>query len=190
VARFGAREAFFGVIPSAARMTTTNYRTPGLQAGIWGRAIITSVPTPQRQRPLGLAVFLVISGIIGFLAAWALTLDKFKLLADPAASLGCNINPTVQCGKNLTAWQGAVFGFPNPLMGIAGFVAPILVGVAVIAGARFARWFWMLFNLGIIGAFALVCWFIAQSLLVLGTLCPWCMVVWSVTIPLFWTVTL
>jgi hypothetical protein len=24
---------------------------------------------------------------------------------------------------------------------------------------------------------------------VLGTLCPWCMLVWSVTIPLFWVVT-
>ncbi|GAB3034716.1 vitamin K epoxide reductase family protein [Parafrigoribacterium mesophilum] len=148
------------------------------------------MPTPQRQRPLGLAIFLVVSGIIGFLAAWALTLDKFKLLADPGASLGCNINPTVQCGKNLTAWQGSVFGFPNPLLGIAGFVVPILVGVSILAGARFARWFWILFNLGVVGAFGLVCWFITQSLLVLGTLCPWCLVVWSVTIPLFWAVTL
>jgi uncharacterized membrane protein len=144
----------------------------------------------QRKRPVGLAVFLVVAGIVGFIAAWALTLDKFLVLANPSATLGCNINPTVQCGKNLAAPQGSVFGFPNPILGIAGFVAPIVVGAAIIAGARFARWFWMLFNLGVIGAFVFVCWLIGQSILVLGTLCPWCLVVWSVTIPLFWAVTL
>ena len=40
------------------------------------------------------------------------------------------------------------------------------------------------------GAFAFVCWLIYQSIFALGTLCPWCMVVWTVTIPLFWAVTL
>jgi hypothetical protein len=33
-------------------------------------------------------------------------------------------------------------------------------------------------------------WLIGQSIFVLGTLCPWCMVVWTVTIPMFWAVTL
>ena len=33
-------------------------------------------------------------------------------------------------------------------------------------------------------------WLIGQSIFVLGTLCPWCMLVWLVTIPLFWVVTL
>lgn len=148
------------------------------------------VPPIQRKRPVGLAVFFVVAGIIGFVAAWALTLDKFLVLANPSAALGCNINPTVQCGKNLAAPQGSVFGFPNPILGVAGFVAPIAVGVAILAGGRFARWFWMLFNLGVIGAFAFVCWLIGQSIFVLGTLCPWCLVVWSVTIPLFWALTL
>jgi uncharacterized membrane protein len=30
----------------------------------------------------------------------------------------------------------------------------------------------------------------SQSIFSLGTLCPWCMVVWSVTILMFWTLTL
>jgi uncharacterized membrane protein len=96
----------------------------------------------------------------------------------------------VQCGTNLGSWQGAVFGFPNPLLGISGFVAPIAVGVALLAGARFARWFWWLFNLGLAGALALVIWLIGQSIYVLSVLCPWCMLVWSVTIPLFLVVTI
>ncbi len=33
-------------------------------------------------------------------------------------------------------------------------------------------------------------WLITQSLFVLATLCPWCMVTWSVVIPSFFVVTL
>ena len=146
-------------------------------------------PSQPSKRPVGLAIFLIIAGVIGFAAAWALTLDKFAVLIDPATQLECDISVIVACGPNLQSWQGSVFGFPNPLLGVAGFVAPIAVGVAILARSRFARWFWLLFNLGIAGALAFVCWLIGQSIFVLGTLCPWCMVVWSVTIPLFWAVT-
>jgi uncharacterized membrane protein len=140
--------------------------------------------------PWALAVFLIVTGALGWWAAFQLTLDKFALLLDPDAALSCNFNPLVQCGKNLDSWQGAVFGFPNPLIGLGGFVAPIAVGVALLAGARFARWFWIAFNVGLAGALAFVIWLISQSIYVIGTLCPWCMLVWSVTIPLFWVVTL
>lgn len=146
--------------------------------------------TPAPRLPWLLAIFLIVTGALGWLSAFALTLDKFALLKDPDADLDCNFSLLVQCGKNLDAWQGEVFGFPNPVIGLGGFVAPIAVGVALLAGARFARWFWIAFNLGIAGALAFVIWLISQSIFVLGTLCPWCMLVWSVTIPLFWVVTL
>ena len=66
----------------------------------------------------------------------------------------------------------------------------IAVGVGMLAGARFSRWFWLLFNAGMLGALGFVVWLISVSIFVLGTLCPWCMVVWSVTIPMFWVLTL
>ena len=130
------------------------------------------------------------TGVLGWWAAFSLTLDKFAVLADPNADLDCNLSVLVQCGANLDSPQGSAFGFPNPLLGLGGFVAPIAVGVGLLAGARFANWFWALFNLGVAGALAFVVWLIAQSIFVLGTLCPWCMLVWLVTIPLFWVVTL
>ena len=155
------------------------------------RAIIAKVSQdPTATQPRVLPLFLILAGAIGFWASWELTIAKFQTLTDPGSSLGCDFSVLVQCGRNLESWQGSVFGFPNPLLGLGGFVAPIAVGVGMLAGARFARWFWMLFNLGVAGALAFVCWLIAQSIFVLGTLCPWCMVVWSVTIPLFWAVTL
>lgn len=144
----------------------------------------------ETRRPWILAVFLIVTGALGWTAAFALTLDKIRLLTNPDADLSCNINPIVECGTNLVSWQGEVFGFPNPLIGLGGFVAPIAVGVALLAGARFANWFWIAFNLGLAGALGFVVWLISQSVFILGTLCPWCMLVWSVTIPLFWVVTL
>jgi uncharacterized membrane protein len=141
------------------------------------------------RRPLALAIWLVIGGAIGFIAAFALTLDKFQVLEHPAKTLGCNISVIVQCGKNLGSAQGSAFGFPNPVIGLAGFFAVIVVGMSILAGAAFARWYWIVFNLGLTFAICFVIWLISQSIFVLGTLCPWCMVVWVVTIPLFLAVT-
>ncbi|MFU8946956.1 vitamin K epoxide reductase family protein [Mycetocola zhadangensis] len=140
--------------------------------------------------PRVLAVFLILAGVIGEIAAFALTIEKIHTLTAPGESLSCDFSVLVQCGANLQSWQGSLFGFPNPLLGLAGWAAPIAVGAAILAGARFARWFWLLFNIGLAGALAFVVWLISQSIFVLGTLCPWCMVTWSVTIPAFLAVTL
>lgn len=148
---------------------------------------------PEQQthtRPMALAVWLVIAGVVGWWAAFSLTMEKFEALADPDAIASCDFSPLVQCSANLDSWQGSVFGFPNPILGLTGWVAPIVVGTAILARARFARWFWLLFELGMLFAFGFVCWLIAQSIFVLGTLCPWCMVTWVVTIPTFYAVTL
>lgn len=143
-----------------------------------------------RTRPTVLAVWLVIAGAIGWWAAFSLTMERFHQLANPGSAASCDFSPLVQCSANLTSWQGSVFGFPNPILGLAAWIAPIVVGAALLAGARFARWFWILFELGMTFAFVFVIWLISQSIFVLGTLCPWCMVTWAVTIPTYYAVTL
>lgn len=160
-----------------------------MRAGGEGDAIIRIMPHPRsRTRPTGLAVWLIVAGAVGWWAAFALTMERFHLLQQPGALASCDFSVLVQCTANLQSWQGSVFGFPNPLLGLAGWVAPIVVGAAVLAGARLARWFWLCFGAGIAFAFGFVVWLIGQSIFVLGTLCPWCMVTWAVTIPTFWAV--
>lgn len=141
----------------------------------------------QRPRPVFYAAWLIVAGVIGWWAAFQLTIDKFIQLANPDADLSCNVSVMIQCGKNLGSWQGEVFGFPNPIIGLTAWMAPIVVGVALLAGARFPRWFWALFGVGITFGFGFVCWLIWQSLYAqnLGVLCPWCMLTWSVMIPTF-----
>ena len=141
------------------------------------------------KRPVILALFLIVFGIIGWIAAFALTVEKFALLTDPQAVLGCDLSPLVQCSTNLLSDQGALFGFPNPILGLSGWIAPIVLGAAILSGARFSRVFWLLFNLGVAAAMALVVFLIITSIFFLGTLCPWCMVTWVVTIPTFLAVT-
>jgi len=144
---------------------------------------------PRSRAPLAFALTLIVTGAVGWWAAFSLTLDKIAVLKHPDAVLDCNISVLVQCGKNLGSWQGSVLGFPNPIIGLAAWIAPIIVGVSLLAGARFARWYWILFNLGVAGAQLFVIWLIHESIFDLGTLCPWCMLTWSMVIPLFFTVT-
>ncbi|GAB3130544.1 vitamin K epoxide reductase family protein [Glaciibacter psychrotolerans] len=147
-------------------------------------------PSEPLTRTRGLGIFLVIGGAIAFAAAFALTLDKIHVLQNPDSQLSCNFSVLIGCSKNLASWQGALFGFPNPLIGLAAWSVVITIGMAILAGARFARWFWILFTAGVWAALAFVIWLIAQSIFVLDVLCPWCMVTWAVTIPTFWAVTL
>lgn len=142
------------------------------------------------RRPIVVAIWLVFAGVVGWWAAFSLTMERFHQLMNPGAAASCDFSVLVQCSTNLESAQGSVFGFPNPIIGLAAWIAPIVVGTALLAGARFARWFWALFWVGFAFALTFVIWLISQSLFVLSTLCPWCMVTWSVVIPSFFVVTL
>jgi uncharacterized membrane protein len=150
--------------------------------------VIERMPRPS----LPLAILLIVGGIVGLIAAFALTLDKIAFLQDPNFVPSCNISPLVGCSKNLNSPIGSAFGFPNPLLGLMMFPAPIIVGVASLAGVRFPRWFWAAFNLGMAFAIGFVAWLITQSIFNfdLRVLCPWCMAVWSVVIPMSLATTL
>lgn len=128
---------------------------------------------------------LLVCGLVGLLAAFLLTIDTIKLSKDPTLNLPCNINPFISCSSVIGSQQGAVFGFPNPLLGIAGFSAITTLAVLIILGASPDRRFWKIFMIGITLAIVFVHWFIYQSIYVLGSLCLYCMVTWTVTWPIF-----
>jgi uncharacterized membrane protein len=138
----------------------------------------------------GLAWWLLTGGLIGLLAAFVLAVEKYALLADPAYVPTCSLNPVLSCGSIMASPQAEAFGFPNPLLGVAGFPVVAATGAALLAGARLAEWFWAALQLGVTAAVLFVHWLIAASLYRIGALCPYCMVVWAVTIPLFTAVTL
>ena len=132
---------------------------------------------------------LVIGGAIGLLASAQLTIEKFHLLENPEAGLSCDISPIVACGAVINTDQAKAFNFPNPMIGLSGFAVLITIGMGMFAGASFKRWFWLGLEAGAIFGVGFVHWLIFESLYRIGALCPYCMVVWTVTIPLFWYIT-
>ncbi len=135
------------------------------------------------------AWILVVGGILGLIAAFELTLEKVRVLADPTYIPACDLNPVLSCGSVIITPQAEVFGFPNPVLGLTGFAVVITLGVLLAAGVAMPRWVWLGLNAGALLGFAFVQWLVWQSLYSIGSLCPWCMVVWTVTAPIFVWVT-
>lgn len=133
---------------------------------------------------------LLIGGVVGVLCSGILTVEKIQLLKHPASPLNCDLNPIVACGPVINTPQASAFGFPNPIIGLVGFAIVATTGTAMLAGATFKRWFWMGLEAGVIFGISFVTWLQFQSIFRIGALCPFCLVVWSVTIPIFWYTTL
>ncbi|MFM9429949.1 vitamin K epoxide reductase family protein [Arthrobacter sp. MP_2.3] len=146
-------------------------------------------PLPPMTRDRPFAWLLLITGVVGWLASGALVLEKLAVLKDPSHVTVCDVNPWISCGQVMQTWQGSVFGFPNMFMGIVAFAVVITTAMGMLAGATFARWYWLGLQAGVTLGFAFVVWLWSQALYAIHILCPFCMVVWAATIPLFVWVT-
>lgn len=140
-------------------------------------------------RPRAMGWFLIVGGVLGLWASYALSIDKFRLLADPQATLSCDFNPFFSCGSVMSNWQSELLGFPNQFLGVAAFVFPLLIGVMLVSGATIPRWIMVGLNIGLLAGVGLVMFLFYSSIFVIGVGCPWCMLVWLVTIPMFVVVT-
>jgi uncharacterized membrane protein len=135
------------------------------------------------------AWILIVAGIVGIVASIELIVQKIGVLSNPDYVPNCDINPILSCGSVINTDQASLFGFPNPILGVIGFTVVVIFGVLLFAGIELPRWMWLGLNAGALAGMFFVIWLVSQSLYVIGALCPWCMVVWSVTIPIFWQVT-
>lgn len=145
-----------------------------------------AVPALVRAKPFGW--FLVVAGAVAWIASATLVLERLHLYTNPDAKISCDINSWISCGDVMKTSQAAIFGFPNPFIGLVAFAVVITTGMVLLAGADLRRWYWIGLQAGITLGFVLICWFFTQAVYVLAILCPYCMVVWAMMIPLFvWT---
>lgn len=135
------------------------------------------------------ALVLVLASSIGLAASFILTLEKFSLLKNPVAVLSCDLNPIVSCGSVIQSKQAEAFGFANPLIGLIGFAVIITIGMGILAGAKYKRWFWLGLESGAVLGVLFSHWLVYQSIFVIQALCPFCIVVWAVVIALLVLVT-
>ena len=135
------------------------------------------------QRLTGLV--LLLGGLIGWIASLELQVGKEFLLANPGASLSCDVNPFISCGNVMMTWQSSALGIPNMAIGLAGFALMGAIGALMISRAELPAWFrWARLG-GMTFAVGYVHFLAVSTIFVIRALCPWCMVIWTVTAPMF-----
>ena len=133
---------------------------------------------------------LTIGGIIGIICSLVLTYDQIQIWKTPNYRPDCNLNPIVSCGSVINSGQGDVLGIPAPFFGLIAFGVLTTVGVALLSGAKFKRWFWIGLEIGAIGGVASAFWLFLLSMYKVHALCPFCLSVDVVVYTLFWYISL
>lgn len=182
--------------PGAAGVTAAPDLPPRPPAGAGPRAAAgapaaaDTAGAADRRHGAGrpLALLLTAGGTIGWLASFQLSVEHDRVLRDAGYVPACSVNDVIGCGGALESWQGSLFGFPNMPLGLTGFAVVAALGAAALGGARLHRLVWLALAGGLLAAVGFTHWLIHQSLYVLGTLCPYCVVIWLVTVALFWYV--
>ncbi len=128
---------------------------------------------------------LLVTSVVGWIASGILVIERLHVYADADYITSCDISPWVSCGTVFQTWQAALFGFPNPLIGIVAFAVVITTAMGLLARARFARWYWIGLQIGVTLGMVFVVWLWSQALFDIYVLCIYCIVVWAAMIPLF-----
>ena len=120
--------------------------------------------------------------------------DKFVLVGATAIELGDNVPaPIYRALPGVTlqalAYESIVQGrmLLRSSSSVTWIVALVL---AVLAGARFQRWFWVCTWLGTVAGVGFLHWLLFESLYSIGILCPYCLLDMVGTIPLFFYTTM
>lgn len=132
----------------------------------------------------------IICSAIALICSFILSQDELEIARNPSFAPSCNLNPVLSCGSVIRTHQASVFGFPNPWIGLVAFSVFMTFGVALLAGAVVKRWFWLAMEAGLGLAMIFAYWLLAQSVYVIGALCPFCLGVDAVLTTMFWYTTL
>ncbi|OBI44527.1 vitamin K epoxide reductase family protein [Mycobacterium colombiense] len=139
---------------------------------------------PTTVVPALSAWWVLIAGLIGLMASMTLTIEKIDILLNPSYVPSCNINPILSCGSVMITPQASLLGFPNPLLGLVAFTVVVVTGLLALTKVTLPQWYWVGLTVGVLVGAVFVHWLIFQSLYRINALCPYCMVVWAVTMSL------
>lgn len=139
--------------------------------------------------PKVLPYILIIAGIIGCIASFVLTYDKIHVIQDPTYVPGCNLNPILSCGSVMKTEQASLLGVPNTIFGLIAFSMLFTFGVLLAAGATVKKWVWLGAQVAALCGVIFMHYLFFQGVFRINAICPWCFVVWMITIPTFWYIT-
>lgn len=131
----------------------------------------------------------ILMGFIALAMSFVIAVEKIHLLEDPNFVPSCTVNTWISCGSVMESPQANAFGFPNPLIGLVGFPVVMSLGVVLAQGIRLPKWMWWCIAAGLTCAVIFVHWLAYNAMYEIVALCPYCMVVWAMTFPL-WIMTI
>jgi len=132
---------------------------------------------------------MIISGFIGLVTSFVLSIEAWQLAADSSARFGCDISSVLSCSAVAQTWQARILGFPNAFLGIFFEAVVLAVSVAVFAGVKFPRWYMLGTNLLYTIALLFAFWLFGQSYFIIQVLCPWCLLITLTTTLVFGGIT-
>ncbi len=127
----------------------------------------------KRQR-LAALMMLVGSGL-GLLASFVLSIESLTLAKNSHAVLNCDLNAAMSCSAVVNHWSAALLGFPNSFIGVMTLPVMVTIAVALLAGAKFPKWFMWGAQLGAVAGLLFAGWMFYMSYVEIGALCPWCL---------------
>ena len=98
---------------------------------------IDEVAVHQPVRHKWTYVEMLVSSLLSLTASLVLSIDAWKLAANPHTALSCNISATLNCGKVALAWQSTLLGWPNAFLGL--MAEPVVITLAIAEGERGSR---------------------------------------------------
>ena len=128
----------------------------------------------SKRRQLAALLMLVGSGL-GLLASFVLSIESLTLAKNSHAVLNCDLNATMSCSAVANHWSAAPLGFPSSFIGMMTLPVMVTIAVALLAGAKFPKWFMWGAQLGAVAGLLFAGWMFYMSYVEIGALCPWCL---------------
>lgn len=123
-----------------------------------------------------LAAFIMLIGsALGLLASFMLSIEALILAKNSHAVLSCDLNSVLSCSTVANHWSAAILGFPNSFIGVMTLPVMVTIAVALLAGAKFPKWFMQAAQAGAVAGVVFAAWMFYMSYIEIGALCPWCL---------------
>ena len=123
-----------------------------------------------------LAAFIMLIGsALGLLASFMLSIEALILAKNSQSVLSCDQNSVLSCSTVANHWSATILGFPNSFIGVMTLPVMVTIAVALLAGAKFPRWFMQAAQAGAVVGMVFAAWMFYMSYIEIGALCPWCL---------------
>ena len=134
-------------------------------------------------------ISMIVGSVLSLIASFVLSVEAVELAANPNAALSCSINVVLNCATVGLHESSQLFGFPNSFLGLIAEPVVITVAIAGLSGVRFPRLFMFAAQIGYSLGFIFALFLLYTSYFVIGSLCPWCLLVTLTTTMVWFAVT-